>query len=209
MIASPPAIAASAAALPRPANAAGRSLPALGRTFGVQLDGDEPLERVTNKRRKCKAPFPCSQLVLRDGNSRRTLTGISQRPRYPYYWSVRGLQFLDLTGDGRSEIIWDLATVGGTGSSPSLTGVHRWDGQRLTQIFDLRNARRIEGSYVSLYVRSEVVAGSGLLPEIEITESLHGPSDSTCCPSGERVTRYRWDGTEMAFVPGSKQINYF
>lgn len=68
MIASPPAIAASAAALPRPANVAGTSLPALGRTFGVQLDGDEPLERVTNKRRKCKAEDVPLAVELRGGD---------------------------------------------------------------------------------------------------------------------------------------------
>jgi hypothetical protein len=48
------------------------------------------------------------------------LTPISQRPKHPWHWDVTKVRFRDLTGDGLPEIMWDLFTVGGTGSSPSL-----------------------------------------------------------------------------------------
>ena len=115
--------------------------PRTGRVLRRQLDGDAPREKIVNKRRRCSEPYRCSQLVLRDGRRRRELTGISQRPRYPYHWYVSGLQFSDLTGDGHPEIVWDLDTVGGTGSSPRLRGAHTWTGRRAVRIFRLRNAR--------------------------------------------------------------------
>jgi len=178
------------------------------KVFKKQLDGDAPLERVLIQRVKCRESSPCSRLLLRDGKLRRRLTGISQRPRYPYHWSVRKVRFVDLTGEGVPEILWDLATVGGTGSSPSLKGVHRWDGRRAHRIFSFRNAGKPPRGYsYVVFVSWKVVPGpGGGLAEIETSESLHRRNDANCCPSAYRITRHRWDGRRIAPVPGSTQI---
>ena len=178
---------------------------ALKKVFRVQLDADKPIEIVRVQERRCKESYPCTQLVLRDGDRRVKLTRIGQRPRFPYHWTVTNVRFRDLTGDGFPEIIWDLFTVGGTGSSPSLKGAHKWDGRVASRIFRFANGRKPPRGYESVdYVTWRIVAGAnGGLPEIETRESLHKRDDGTCCPSAFRVTRHRWNGTRIAPVPGS------
>lgn len=174
----------------------------------VQLDGDERLETVRIKRRRCEEPYPCTQLVLRDGKRRVKLTRISQRPKYPYHWEVTKVRFRDLTGDGIPEIIWDLFTVGGTGSSPSLKGVHQWDGREASRIFRLANGRKPPPGYAYVIAVSWriVDGGNGGLPEVETLESLHKRDDATCCPSAFRIGRHRWNGAKIARVAGSQVI---
>lgn len=174
----------------------------------VELDGDAAPERVAVKRARCREAYPCTQLVLRDGRRRVKLTPISQRPRHPYHWAVARVRFHDLTGDGRPEIMWDIRTVGGTVSSPSLTGVHQWDGRRASRIFAFSNGRKAPPGYSYVVsARAEIVGGAaGALPEIETRESLHGPDDANCCPSAYRITGHRWDGRRIAPVPGSERI---
>jgi hypothetical protein len=173
----------------------------------VELDGDERLETVRIKTRRCDEPRSCTQLVLRDGRRRVKLTPISQRPNHPWHWDVTKVRFRDLTGDGLQEIMWDLFTVGGTGSSPSLKGVHRWDGREASRIFQFANGRRPPPGYAHVVAVSwRIVKGAGALPEIETTESLHKRDDATCCPSAYRVTRHRWNGSRIAPVAGSQEV---
>jgi hypothetical protein len=176
--------------------------------FRIQLDGDKPLETVLIKKRHCKEPYACTQLVLVDGKRRVKLTPVNQRPRLPYHWEVTTVRFRDLTGDGVPEIIWDLFTVGGTGSSPSLIGVHQWNGHAASRIFRFGNGRKPPpGYYAAIYVTWKIIEGTnGGLPEIVTRESLHKRNDGTCCPSAFRVTHYRWDGSQIALVPGSVVI---
>ena len=136
------------------------------------------------------------------------LTPISQRPRYPYHWEVTDVRFRDLTGDGMKEVIWDLFTVGGTGSSPSQMGVHQWSGSRATRIFRFGNFGKPPVGYAYVVTATwKIVPGSnGGLPEIQTSESLHKRDDANCCPSAFRITRYRWNGTQIAPVPGSVLI---
>jgi hypothetical protein len=136
------------------------------------------------------------------------LTRISQRPRFPYHWAVEEVRFRDLTGDGLPEILWDLFTVGGTGSSPSLKGVHRWDGSEASRIFRFANAGKPPPGYAYVIgVSWRIVKGrNGGLPEIETSETLHKRDDPTCCPSAIRVKRHRWNGTRIAPVAGSQVI---
>jgi hypothetical protein len=110
------------------------------------------------------------------------LTRISQRPKYPYHWEVTKVRFRDLTGDGIPEIIWDLFTVGGTGSSPSLKGVHQWDGREASRIFRFANGRKPPPGYAYVIAVSWriVDGGNGSLPEVETSESLHKRDDATC-----------------------------
>lgn len=170
----------------------------------VQLDADAKLERVIVQRGRCRDTYPCSRLVIRDGNRRVALTKISQRPRHPYHWTVTRVRFRDLTGDGVREIIWSLFTTGGTGSSPALRGIHQWDGRRARRIFRLANARRVPGYGYTLGVKARVIQPEGMaLPQLEILEYLHGPNDATCCPSFVRRSRYQWNGERMALTPGS------
>jgi hypothetical protein len=174
----------------------------------VQLDGDQRLETVLIKRRRCDEPYPCTQLVLRDGKRRVKLTRISQRPKHPFHWEVTKVRFRDLTGDGVAEVMWDLFTVGGTGSSPSLKGVHRWDGRDASRIFRFANGGKPPPGYAHVIgVSWRIVKGrNGGLAEIETTETLHKRSDATCCPSALRVSRHRWNGTRIAPVAGSRVI---
>ncbi|HEX8051355.1 MAG TPA: hypothetical protein VF517_00060 [Thermoleophilaceae bacterium] len=137
------------------------------------------------------------------------LTPISQRPRFPYYWRVTKVRFRDLTGDGLPEIVWELFTSGGTGSSPSLKGVDRWNGQSAARVFRFHNVDRKpppDFEYVIGVSWRIVGAVDGGLAEIETSESLHRSDDGTCCPSAYRVTRHRWDGTTIAPVSGSETI---
>jgi len=84
---------------------------AAAKTWRVELDGDDQQETVTTKKRRCSAPYPCTQLIVRDGDERVALTPVSQRPRYPYHWRVTKVRFRDLTGDGLPEVVWELFTV--------------------------------------------------------------------------------------------------
>jgi hypothetical protein len=76
-------------------------------------------------------------------------------------------------------------------------------------LFRLANGRKLEGRFRALYANVKIVSGPTPLPELEVTESLHDSNDGTCCPTGERTTRYRWNGSGMAYVPGSKRLRYF
>ena len=179
------------------------------KSWRVELDGDTPRETVAVKKRRCRNPYPCTQLVLRDGKRRKVLTSASQRPRFPYYWRVERVRFRDLTGDGLPEIAWELFTSGGTGSSPSSKGVDQWNGQRATRIFRFDNYDREpppDFEYVIGVLWRIVDEVDGGLAEIETSESLHKSDDGTCCPSAYRVMRHRWDGTRIAPVPGSETI---
>ena len=91
------------------------------------------------------------------------------------------------TGDGIPEIAYELGTVGGTVSSPTMFGVSQWTGTTAHRIFDFRNGGDPEPGYAYVgFVVTRIVTGTGGLPEIE--------------------TRHRWDGTGIAPVPGSVRI---
>jgi hypothetical protein len=146
-------------------------------------------------------------LILRDGERRAVLTQFTQQPRYPYGWHVRTVRFPDLTGDGRPEILWSLATAGATVSSPSLRGVDQWNGRRASRIFKFTSRRDPPRGYIDVvFVKSRVVNSGSGLPEIETREFLLDENDSTCCPSAYRLTRFRWNGRRIAAVPGSIRI---
>lgn len=173
----------------------------------VELDGDRRLETVRRKTRRCNEPHPCTRLILRDGRRHVKLTPITQRPKHPWHWDVTKVRFRDLTGDGLPEIMWDLFTVGGTGSSPSLKGVHRWDGREASRIFRFANGRQPPPGYAYVIAVSwRIVKGDGVLPEVETSESLHKRDDATCCPSAYRITRHRWDGKKITPVAGSQTV---
>jgi hypothetical protein len=186
------------------------SADAYGRVFRVQLDQDKPRERVLLQKTRCPnvSSHGCSRLALRDGRRKTVLTRFTQRPRFPYGWRIRTVRFVDFTGDGSSEIAWALETSGGTVSSPSLRGVHHWNGRRASRIFRFSNARKPPRGYAYVvFVTWRIVrpAGGGL-PEIETSESLHRRDDPHCCPSAYRVIRHRWNGNRIAPVPGSTRI---
>ena len=185
--------------------------PAAGRdrAFRIQLDRDRPRERLLIQERPCKVYVGgCSRLILRDGRREAVLTPFTQRPRYPYGWRVRSVRFPDLTGDGRPEILWSLATAGGTVSSPSLRGVDQWNGRRASRIFKFTSRRKPPANYIGVvFVKSRVVRGSGSdLPELETREFLLDRNDPNCCPSAYRLIRHRWNGQRIAPVPGSTRI---
>ena len=181
---------------------------AQGRTWRVNLDRDGARERVTTQKSPCRkfSPYGCTRLVLRDGRRRVVLTPFTQRPRYPYGWRVRKVRFRDFTGDGRKEILWDLRTSGGTASSPSALGVHRWSGRRARRIFRFRNARKPPRGYSYVAFVTWSIVRRGGLPQIRTKESLHRSGDATCCPSAYRVMRHRWNGRRIGRVRGSARI---
>lgn len=194
----------SAAVIPPTVEAAARA-----KVFRAQLDTDPALERVIRQRRSCRqvSPYRCSRLVLRDGRRRVRLTSYRQTD-YPYGWQARRLRFRDLTGDGVAEIVWELWTSGGTGSSPWRKGVHRWTGRRARLIFSFRNARRVPRGYsYSAFASARILrARDGGLPVIRTKEALNRASDGTCCPSAYRIMRHRWNGRMIAKIKGSTRI---
>jgi len=176
------------------------------KVFRAQLDGDAPREQLRTEVRRCGEPFACSRLVVRDGPVARSLTPFRQT-RFRYGWTVSRTRLIDFTGDGIPEISYQLDTVGGTVSSPTMFGVSQWNGSTARRIFDFRNGRAPAPGYAYVvYVVTKIVTGTGGLPEIETRESLHRQTDANCCPSAYRVTRHRWDGTRIAPIPGSVRI---
>jgi len=180
---------------------------ARAKVFRVQLDADKPREQVRIEPRRCEQPYPCSRVVVRDGQRRVALTKLTQ-PKDGYGWDVARVRVRDLTGDGRREIIWELDTAGATVSSPTLVGVDQWDGRRASRIFTFTNVGAMAEPGYSDVVTAQVkiVAGTTALPEIETTESLHGRDDPNCCPSARRKRRHRWDGRHISPLPETKRI---
>jgi hypothetical protein len=127
----------------------------------------------------------CSRLAVQDGRRKAALTSFTQRPRFPYGWRVTRVRFVDFTGDGWSEVAWALETSGGTVSSPSLKGVHHWNGRHGSRIFSFSNARKPPRGYAYVVFTTWRVVrpAAGDLPEIETIESLHRRDDPNCCPS--------------------------
>jgi hypothetical protein len=182
--------------------------PAHGRdkVFRAQLDGDAAPEQVRTQFRRCGQPAACSRLVVRDGSQRRALTPLRQS-RASYGWTVDRTRLLDFTGDGIRDIAYELETVAGTGSSPTLFGVSQWNGEQARRIFEFRNGREPEPGFAYVIsVVTIIVSRTGGLPELETRESLHRATDANCCPSAYRITRHRWDGTRISPVPGSVRV---
>jgi hypothetical protein len=179
------------------------------KVFRAQLDGDAPLEQLRTQVRRCGQPFPCSRLVLRDGRRRIVLTPFRQKRRFLNGWEVRRLRLVDFTGDGIKEIAYELHTAGGTASSPARFAVARWDGTKASGIFRFESGRqRPEPGYeYSLLLKTTIIRPAGGLTEIETKDGLYHADDGTCCPSAVRTMRWRWDGTRIALVPGSKRID--
>jgi hypothetical protein len=130
------------------------------KVFRTQLDGDTPREQLRTQVRRCGQPSACSRLVLQDGSRRRALTPFLQ-PRLSYGWTVRRTRLVDFTGDGIREIAYELVTVAGTGSSPTLFGISQWDGRNARRIFEFRNGREPEPGYAYVIsVVTRVVTGA-------------------------------------------------
>jgi hypothetical protein len=179
---------------------------AQAQSLAVQLDTDASLEHVERVVADCPAedfgaPGGCSFIRVIDGDARVAITPLSQRPRNPYGWAAGPPRLRDLTGDGRPEIVWELDTAGGTGSSPRRVGVHRWTGHRAVKLFSTSGLTRD-----SQPIRLDVLAPRRGLRELRLVELVYRPQDATCCPGFRRTTRYRFDGRRMARVPGSTRL---
>jgi hypothetical protein len=178
-----------------------------------QLDGDARLERVERRFVDCprgtnapQARDQCGYVAIVDRGRTHRLTRTTQRPKTDYGWTPLGpVRLRDLTGDGRSEVLWQLSTAGGTGSSPRRYGVHRWTGRRAVRIF-VRNDRRASRGRYALPVRLDVLPLRRGLRELRLRDLLYRRNDSTCCPSFVRTSRYRWDGERMRLVRGSTRV---
>jgi hypothetical protein len=174
----------------------------------VQLDGDPALETVQRVREPCppgvNAPAiddACGVIRIVDGARSVAITELTQRPRLNYGWVPAKPVLRDLTGDGRAEIVWQLDTSGGTGSSPRLVGVHSWTGERAVRLFSTSGLTRD-----ALPIRLDVLPPRRGLRELRLVELLYGRDDATCCPGRRRTRRYRFDGTRMKPVPGSTRV---
>jgi hypothetical protein len=76
-----------------------------------------------------------------------------------------------------------------------------------SRIFRFASGRQPPPGYAYVIAVSwRIVKGDDVLPEIETSESLHKRDDATCCPSGYRVTRHRWNGTKITSVAGSQTV---
>ena len=173
----------------------------------AQLDDDADIERVERRFVDCPeglnapdAPEMCGYIAIVDGERDVRLTPTTQRPRFDFGWHpYEPVLLRDLTGDGRPELVWDLYTSGGTGSSPRLFGVHRWTDGRAVRIFQRTNRRASRGRYAIPFTLKVLPPRRGLR-ELRVREGLYARGDSTCCPSFVRTTRHRWDGRRMKLV---------
>jgi hypothetical protein len=177
----------------------------------VQLDTDAALESLRIERgstRDCRGPEPCSRLALDDGTRTVALSTFRQRGRpSTYLWSIEHLRVLDLTGDGPREVFWNQETTGGTGSSPRLFAVDRWDGHRAKRIFTLTGSTRGAGGFAySLPYDVKVAREPGGVRELATTEALYSSDRPGCCPNALRHRRYRWNGRRIALVAGSSRL---
>jgi hypothetical protein len=179
----------------------------------AQLDGDPELEQVERRFVDCpegtnapEAPEQCGYIAVVDGGVTHTLTPTTQRPLYDYGWYPgKRVVLRDLTGDGRPEVIWELSTSGGTGSSPRRFGVHRWTESGPVRIFMRQQKRGLRDS-VRLPIRLDVLPPRRGLRELRLRELLYDREDSTCCPSFTYTRRFRWNGERMRYVPGSERL---
>lgn len=208
------------AQLPRAARIAGLTIATLAvaapaaadRTVAktAQLDEDPAIERVERRLVDCpdglnapEGPEMCGYVAIVDGERDVRLTPTTQRPRFDYGWRPDPVRLRDLTGDGRPELVWDLSTSGGTGSSPRRFGAHLWTGERAVRIFMREQRQRAGRIRYVLPFRLDVLPPRRGLRELRVHEALYRMRDSTCCPSFRRTTRHRWDGERMRLVRGS------
>lgn len=204
-----PTLALLAVALAAPSTAAADRTVAKS----AQLDDDPELEQVERRFVDCpdaisasEAPEQCGYIAVVDAGVSYPLTPTTQRPLYDYGWYPGAPVVLrDLTGDGRPELIWDLHTAGGTGSSPRRFGVHRWTRNGPVRIFMRQQKRGLRGSY-RLPVRLGVLPPRRGLRELRLRELLYDGDDSTCCPSFVYTRRFRWSGERMRYVDGSERL---
>ena len=180
----------------------------------AQLDADPEIERVERRFVDCPeglnapdAAEMCGYIAIVDGERDVRLTPTTQRPRFDYGWHPHEPVVLrDLTGDGRPELVWDLSTSGGTGSSPRRFGAHVWTGERAVRLFMREQRQRAGRLRYVLPFRLDVLPPRRGLRELRVREALYRGRDSTCCPSFLRTSRYRWDGERMRLVEGSTRV---
>lgn len=173
------------------------------KVFRAQLDRDAPLEQVRKEVRRCREYSTCSRLVVVDDGRRAILTPLTQRPEHPYGWTIQDIRLVDFTGDGIKELAYELMTAGATASSPQMTVVGRWDGRRERRIFAFTDGRPPARGFAWAQVTvTEIVERREGLPEIRSVEGLFTGkgNEGTCCPSGLRYTRHRWNGRRIAPV---------
>jgi hypothetical protein len=110
--------------------------------------------------------------------------------------STANVQFGDVDGDGADEAALHVDCSNGGGTA---AGILRYDlfifravDGRLDLMNVLRSPQVEDDQLPSL--PGEARLGGGL---VSVPGAFYGPSDGTCCPSGEATTSWRYDGTTL------------
>lgn len=113
-------------------------------------------------------------------------------------------RYVDLTGDGEAELVVLLVScpVGGYGKQRGVleTSVAGFSGYA-AYVYDLATEPPtrllgVEGAAIDL-----VPSYPGKGNELVLIRSSWSARDDPCCPSGQSVVLYRWNGTSLVEVP--------
>ncbi|SHG01561.1 hypothetical protein [Streptoalloteichus hindustanus] len=98
-----------------------------------------------------------------------------------------GLQspsYVDLTGDGRDDVIAQVASGAEDTGGEMAYYVYSLQGGAVRQIFGVTGTSAME-----------VWPDNG---DLMLWRAIYSPGDRYCCPSGEETVRYAWDGRRLA-----------
>lgn len=107
------------------------------------------------------------------------------------YFEVSGVEYGDLTGDGRDEaIIRILYNTGGSGNFTS-GFVYTMKNGKPVVLTEFEGGDRAYGGIVS----AKVIDG-----QLVVERNAAGENGGSCCPEFIETTRYKWDGKELVQV---------
>ena len=97
--------------------------------------------------------------------------------------SLDEVTYVDLTGDGKEEVVVPMTTGGSAGDRA--VAVYGYDADGFLRPLLVR-----EGKVGHLLAKVE-------MGHLVIAEPIYGPHDPNCCPSQMTFTRYAWNGRAL------------
>jgi hypothetical protein len=168
----------------------GAALPAAPAEARVvrSLSADLDLERVETVRTRVRRSYFLYWIEVRDGTR---ATRISPRVERI------GVQVADLNRDGRPDVFYQ-GSMGASGRATEF-GVSDWTGAGERELWSYSWRRTDLGQrFAGASARLIEDPGAGAPgAEIELVEGVRRRGEPSCCPSRQRVSRFRWDGTRF------------
>ncbi len=186
-------------ALPAPAKAAPP------RSVAANLDADPELERVDIVRTRCRlfrgqrGTTRCEHLAILDGGRSTTVS--------PVVETFLNLEVADYNRDGTPEV-FSTGHVGNGGQAPITVGLVGWTGTapRPLFFFDTRRSdlgRSVAGARAIFEGQARSADPPAPL-DLVLTEGVLSRRNAACCPSRQRTTVYRWNGSH--YVPALRSL---